>query len=192
MLTGRPPFRGDTVSDILASILKSEPDWTELPVAIDPRLDELVRGCLKKDPKERRRDIGDVRNTIREIEAEPRPLADGERSEKLAGWRSTVLWALAASFLAGAVAWNLKPQPPRPVARLSVVLPRSQTMTWAWRHLVALSPDGKTLVYGANNQLYSRPMDKTEPSPIRGTENAMEPFFSPDGRWLGFYSRAGR
>ena len=188
MLTGRLPFRGDTVSDILASILKSEPDWTELPFAIDPRLDELVRGCLKKDPKERRRDIGDVRNTIRDVQADQRQPAVIERSVKLIRWRRTLAWVVSASFVAAALTWNLKPPPAQPVTRLSVVLPPSNALTWSWRHSVALSPDGKLLVYAANNQLYLRAMDQTEVAPIRGAENGMEPFFSPDGRWLGFYS----
>ena len=187
MLAGRPPFRGETVSDVLAAILKSDPDWSELPSALDPRLEALLRGCLKKNPKERRRDIGDVRNTIREVEDTPGRPPVVEPAKRYA-WRSTLLWALAASAVAGALSFNLKPEPPQPVARLSVVLPRSQTMTWFWRHLLAISPDGKTLVYGANSRLYVRPLDAMEASPIRGADNAMEPFFSPDGRWLAFYT----
>ena len=66
MLTGRKAFDGEEVSDILAAVLKTEPDFEALPSNLHPRLRELLRRCLVKNPKERRRDIGDVRVEIKD------------------------------------------------------------------------------------------------------------------------------
>ncbi len=114
MLTGRRAFRGETVSDILASVLKSEPEWTALPADLASRTRELLRRCMKKDPRERQRDIGDVRIEIQEVLASP----DREKMETVAAiaaqskWRPMVFTGVG-SILVGAiivslVVWNLK------------------------------------------------------------------------------------
>jgi serine/threonine protein kinase len=66
MLTGRAAFTGETTSDILASVIRAEPDWSSLPGSVPPRIRELLRRCLQKDAKQRLRDIGDARITIQE------------------------------------------------------------------------------------------------------------------------------
>jgi serine/threonine protein kinase len=71
MLTGTSPFDGDTVTDILAAIVKSEPAWRELPDDTPPSIRSLLRRCLRKDPAERLRDIGDARIEIQDAIAEP-------------------------------------------------------------------------------------------------------------------------
>jgi serine/threonine-protein kinase len=106
--------------------------------------------------------------------------------------RRHLAWGLAlvlAVVVAGVAAWNLKPQPPRPVTRLSLHLPPGDQFTNTGRHVVALSPDGTHIVYVANRQLYLRAMDQMVAKAIGGTEGgATNPFFSPDGQWLGFWS----
>src|SRR2546428_11968287 len=99
--------------------------------------------------------------------------------------------AAAVWFLAHPV-----PVPARPVTRFSVVLPPglSSFTIGQGRPAIALSPDGTRLVYGArigsgNSQLYSRMADQVDAAPIRGTELAQSPFFSPDGQWIGFFSQ---
>ena len=87
--------------------------------------------------------------------------------------------------------WDVvAPQPEaRPIARFSIVLPVDQTFTRIGRHIVALSPDGTRLVYVANNRLFLRALDQATPVAIRGTEvDPTEPFFSPDGQWIGFWT----
>jgi serine/threonine-protein kinase len=88
-------------------------------------------------------------------------------------------------------AWgSLRPPPPAaPLrARLAIPLPESARVRFMVGSSVALSPDGSTLVYtGAPSQLFSRPLDSREAIPIRGSEAGHSPFFSPDGRWIGFF-----
>jgi serine/threonine protein kinase len=71
MLTGRPLFPGETVTEILARVIEREPDWTRLPPDLHPRIAELLQRCLRKDPRQRWRDIGDARLEIEQARAEP-------------------------------------------------------------------------------------------------------------------------
>ena len=64
MLTGRPAFIGDTISDTLAAVIRGEPDWSALPSNLPPSIHRLVRRCLTKDPNQRLRDIGEARIAI--------------------------------------------------------------------------------------------------------------------------------
>ncbi len=123
MLTGQPPFSGDDVSVILASVIKSEPEWSRLPESLDPGIRRLLRGCLQKDRKERRRDMADIRAEVRDLLAHPEAMAIGA-SKPQSAWHPYVLLAAGASALvgaiiAGAAVWNLGPEPPpRQVSRL--------------------------------------------------------------------------
>ncbi|MEO8432927.1 MAG: protein kinase, partial [Acidobacteriota bacterium] len=104
MLSGRRPFTGETISDIIASILASEPDWALLPAATPRRIRELIRRCLEKDLSQRLRDIGDARLEIdtvlsggkdsAPIPSDARPFSVGRRAA-----------AVFAAVLAGAGAW---------------------------------------------------------------------------------------
>ena len=67
MLTGRRAFEGETISDVLAKVIEREPDWTALPASTPPRLRELLRRCVRKDPKTRLQAIGDARVQIEEL-----------------------------------------------------------------------------------------------------------------------------
>ncbi|GMR23763.1 MAG: hypothetical protein BMS9Abin37_2227 [Acidobacteriota bacterium] len=99
MLTGNKAFAGEDVSEILAAVIKLEPDWRALPNEIPPRLRELLHRCLEKDPKKRRRDIGDVRNDMMNLEVE----SDVAPPQKNApSWRVAALSALAAGVVGGA------------------------------------------------------------------------------------------
>ncbi len=183
-LTGRKAFSGETVSDILAAILEREPDWKFLPSRTPPKIQDLLGWCLQKDPHRRLRDIGDARIEIDEPSASPITVPP----------RRYLPWALAA-LLSGFAVWSfLRPeaQPERVVSHLTVNLPPEQALTWANDPSVALSPDGRRLVYvegsGNDRKLYVRPIDQLEPRSIPGTEGAATAFFSPDGEWVGFFS----
>ena len=188
MLTGKKTFPGEDVSEVLASVIKLEPDWKALPTGVSSRLLELLRRCLEKDSKRRVRDIGDVRLAM-EGAFETAPTPQGVVSPSV-GWQpaKAVATALALSVIAGVAVWNVMRSEPPPIARFSLTLPPGVSLTGIGRHVVALSPDGTRLVYTANDQLYLRAMDQTVATPIRGTEGARSPFFSPDGDWVGFYS----
>src|SRR5438093_13052933 len=127
MLTGRQPFQGEPAPDILASVLVRDPDLQSLPPNLNPRLHDLLRRCLEKNPKRRWQAIGDVRaeietiaadphggSAIMQIVAPPRPL-----------WRRAVpivAAAVATGALGAAAAWRLKPAPPAAVTRIQFML----------------------------------------------------------------------
>jgi eukaryotic-like serine/threonine-protein kinase len=194
MLTGRPSFPGDTIAEVLASVLKSDADLTLLPAHLNPKITELLRRCLAKDPKRRWHAAGDVRMEIEAILADPDGLTVRADLSAARGplWKRAVPFAaiaVVAAALSAAVVWNVRPAPAASIARLSIVLPDGQLLTRSGRHNIAVSPDGQNIVYVANKQLYLRAMGDVEARPIRGTsQDVNTPFFSPDGLWIGFFS----
>jgi serine/threonine-protein kinase len=201
MLTGRQPFQGDTAPDILASVLAREPDLTALPPNLNPRIAELLRRCLEKNPKRRWQAVGAVRAEIEAIAAAPRsgPASAQALAPRLPLWRRampTAVAALAATGLTAAVAWNLRPsQLPLAVSRFAFTLPDGQQFTNTGRQVIAISPDGSQMVYVANQRLYVRSMAQLDPQVISGTQitqGILNPVFSPDGRSIAFYSNADR
>ena len=186
MLTGSRLFDSDEVSEILASVLKSEPDWSLLPEDVPSRVRELLRRCLAKDPKRRIRDMGDVRLEIEEVLARPELPAPVERPRRSGAALPIV--ALASVVLGGALFWNLKPAPPRAVTKFALALPRGELFSYTGRRVIAVSPSGSHIAYVANLRLNLRAMDEMESKPLPGTEGARSPVFSPDGRWIAFWA----
>ena len=201
LLTGRQTFAGETITDILGAVVSKEPDWKLLPEGTPWGIRRLLQRCLEKDPHERLRDIGDARIEIRQAQTEPvdPALAQVAPVGAPTSWRRGAILGVLIGLVGSAAAfffWNLAydSQPVQPTAaRLSVVLPDGVTLDP--RHL-ALSPDGSHLVYpasrGGTSQLYVRALDQLESKPIPYTEGAMYPFFSPDGKWVGFFSSPER
>ncbi len=177
MLTGRQLFGGgETVSDTLAAVLKSDPDWSALPAATPPRVRRLIERCLRKNPKQRLRDIGDARLTLDEAEPEPVAAAPSPR-------RAWLPWAVVGVMMVASAAvavWGwLRPAPERPVVRVATSM--------AVRNLpgaLAISPDGSRIAFVSGTGtglIYVRAMDQLEAKPIAGTEGASFLSFSPDG-----------
>ena len=196
MLTGRQAFEGEDISEILASVIKGSANLDLLPAQIHPRLRELVARCLEKDPRKRFRDIGDVRYELEQIQADPRGALIQPAGRVLAAparpMLSRVATIVVMSAIVGAAVWILKPAPPlepRPIARFNYVLPQDQTFRGNFSAVVAMSPDGRHFVYNTSNGLYLRSIDELTARLIQGTEeNLGNPFFSPDGQWVGFFS----
>jgi len=193
MFTGRQTFHGDSVPEVLASVLARDADLTRLPANLNPRLYELIRRCLEKDPRKRWHAVGDVRveldaiaSDVRGIEVVPQSATRLAR-RKVAG---LLLAGIAVGFLiAGAFAWSLRPEPNTDITRYRFVLPEGQTFSRNRSQVSAISPDGSMLAYVANRQLYLKKMSELEASPIRGTDlDVSSPFFSPDGQSIAFYS----
>jgi Tol biopolymer transport system component/predicted Ser/Thr protein kinase len=186
MLTGRRLFTGEDAGEILAAVIKEEPQWEKVPAQVR----RLLRRCLEKDPQKRLRHIGDVMALVDDPPA-AQPLAAPVTPARVG--RRWVLVSALACVLAAAVAafaiWLLKPPVSKPVTRFVMSLPPGQQLAMA-RTAIAISPDGTRLAYaagqGAVSQLYLRAMDGLEARAIPGTEGARYPFFSPDGQWLGF------
>ncbi len=185
-LTGRKVFEAEDVSLTLAEVMKSEPQWETLPTDLPPLLLVFLKRCLDKDPKHRLRDIGDVRLAMEG--AFESGASQARTVSRPVGLVAAA--ALALSVITGFAVWRMsKSEPaPQPVARFSLPLPSGVSLTGSGRHVVALSSDGTRLVYSANQQIYLRALEQTEAVPVRGTEGgARNPFFSPDGEWVGFW-----
>ena len=196
MLAGRQPFQGDTAPEVLASVLVREADVSRLPSDLTPRLIELVKRCLEKNPRKRWQAIGDVRAELESLVAAPRTVAMPAyaASPPKPFWKRALpvtISAVIAAAIAGAAAWRLKPAPPIPVGRFSITLPGGLLFTGVGRQQLDISPDGERLVFIADNRLYIRRISELTAVPIQGAGNipvATSPAFSPDGRSVAFYS----
>jgi eukaryotic-like serine/threonine-protein kinase len=192
-LNGCHPFRSDPLIDVVTWVLTREPDLALLPPNLHPRIPELIRRCLAKETKNRWHSVADVRLEIESILPDPHGttarLVKTERGHWRRRARQLVVTASLAVAITAGITWNLRPAPPSSVARFSIVLPNGQQLTGLRSHNIALSPDGESIVYVANNQLYLRTIAEVEARPIPGTaqRDVDTPFFSPDGRWIGFY-----
>ena len=192
VLTGRRTFGGDDVSETLASVLRDDPDWDALPTSIPWRLRELLEACLQKNARERLRDIGDAQLQLVKTPREPTPTAAGASPI----WQKVLPWSLAmAGLVAGIASFvsNGSVSSTPAVARLAIPLSSEALIaTDSIRSSVAISPDGQQIVYVGNREgqwhLFSRQLDEREASLLAGTEGANNPFFSPDGRWVGFFA----
>jgi serine/threonine protein kinase/Tol biopolymer transport system component len=194
MLTGRTAFQGEDVSEILASVIKGDVKLDLLP-AIQPRVREAITRCLQKDVKRRYQDIGDARYEIEQALADPagasmQPVTAVEPRNKL---RTILPWIAAAivltAVIAGVAVWKAKSPEPRQVGRFSYELPVDQQFGDLFDRALAVSPDGRQFVYTTSRGLYLRSMDKLDAKLIAGTEgNSLYPFFSPDGKWVGYLS----
>jgi serine/threonine-protein kinase len=196
MLTGKRAFQGDDVSDTLAAVLRSEPDWNALPREISPALRTLIQGCLAKDRTKRIADISVAKFLLTEpsfggfTSSPPR-----SRSRTALVIAAVVLLSLAAG---GALVWKLEPPSAAvPVIKFSIDLPEGQTFNGNTMPNVAISRDGTRIVYASNSRLYYRSISEAEAHAIAGTENPTDisvvtaPAFSPDGRSIAYYSSGG-
>jgi serine/threonine-protein kinase len=194
MLTGQRLFVGETVSDVLAGVLKSEVDFDTLPAEAPPAIRRLLGRCLERNPKNRLHDIADARLELEDPDREPEgsrlaPASAPRRREALA-W----LLAVVGIGAAAALAWRPPASPPyEPLTHFAVTLPSDQPIAFTDMPALALSPDGRKLAFtvsGATGQtmIHLRTFDQPETKPIPGTEGGSSPFFSPDGASLGFFA----
>ena len=201
MLTGRQAFEGEATSDVLAKVIEREPDWTALPASTPPRLRELLRRCGRKDPKTRLQAIGDARIQIEELisgatEETATAVTSPTITPKPFSWPSMALALAGVLALAVSIAispwapWQSQPALESP-HRLSAELGTDVVISGTNASL-ALSPDGSVLAFqgekNGSEQLYVRRLDQLQASPLPGTVGASQPFFSPDGQWIGFFA----
>ena len=162
MLTRQATFGGKTVSDVLAGVLRIDPEWKSLPPNLHPQIRLLLERSLEKESKDRYHDIADARLDIQKALADPGGVLVQPIGEVVqAAPQSKLPWvalAVIVGIVAGVTGWNLKPELPSAVSRFSHVLPEGQQFS-SIRTLVAVSPDGSRMVYVANDQLYVRAMD---------------------------------
>jgi serine/threonine-protein kinase len=212
MLTGKLAFSGETVADTLAAVMRGEPDWSALPQSIPLRIRDLLQRCLRKDVKQRPQAIGDARITIEEVQngTDTLELA-GTAAGRVFAWPPALPWIVAA-ILGGILAAVLIFLPSRsresrvPVMHLSLAA-QALHLEAHNASAVAISQDGTRVAYIVSQsgpetgkdddltapkaqtfELVVRKLDQLAPSPLRDTAGGAAPFFSPDGRWIGFYS----
>ena len=182
LLTGQPCFARETVTDTVAAIVTQEPDWRPVPASWR----RLLQSCLAKEPKDRLRDIGDARLLLDERPADPPPAANA---------RAWIPWSLVA-LLAIGMAVGVLVLKPRPADRALVRLALDLDNEVASRALgvVSFSPDGTrivTPVQGADGQIRAcdtPPRSDSNLTVLAGTEGGDQPFFSPNGEWIGFFT----
>ncbi len=186
MLTGKRLFAADEVSDTLAEVLKTEPDWKLLPPDVPQSIRTLLSRCLDKDPRRRLRDIGEARIAIDDVLAGRVSVESGAPAEAGRGLRPAVLGAAVAvtAVVAAAGAWLAKPAPSSgDVAPTRFEIPVEDL---DWGPAFAISPDGRSVLFSAGGRLRVRRLDMLEAREIPGIEGAMLPFWSSDGSSAGF------
>ena len=198
MLTGRRAFEGETVSDMLAAVLKTDPDWNALPSETPGNVRKVLRRCLERDRDRRFHDIADARIELESAPDEPAALTSHSGGQAR-GKSSAAPWAAAAIFfVAAAVLAALllsRRSPPRPAVRASILVPPKTQLALDTIQPgpPAISPDGRSIVFvlkeatGAR-RLWLRRIDSQDARPIDGTDDASYPFWSPDSRNIGFFA----
>jgi serine/threonine protein kinase/Tol biopolymer transport system component len=203
MLTGRQTFQGETVSHLLAGVLKDEPDWSALGDAVPPRIRRLLRQCLRKDARRRLQSIGDARVVLEEV-IDGTPELD-EASAPVAGphkpWRPRLGWVVAGLALVAAgllLARDLtarRSQAQERPLRFELALPQGTELVRSHQFdLLAISRDGRRQVFmvrdeAGDRRLALRDLERLEARVLAGTEDASTPAFSPDGAWVAFFAQ---
>jgi serine/threonine-protein kinase len=215
-LTGQRPFQGPTATDVMAEIVKSDPEWDLLPAETPARVRVLLWRCLQKNPRRRLRDIGEARLELSGDVTDPSGVLPSLGTTAYAeGFsRRTIFTACGITLVLGSLVAGLVTRSllttasdegavARPVKRFEIDIGRAEPLQMMKISAeVAISPDGKRIAYTANvdgaKRLYVRKLEATESVALPGTENCWHPFFSPDGKWIAYFvpgspaSRQGR
>jgi serine/threonine protein kinase/Tol biopolymer transport system component len=194
MLTGVRTFDADNVQETMAAVLMKEPDWSRLPAGLPQVLRRLLMRCLAKDRRRRLADMADVRIELEDmrgattIDAEHAGAAARSGSPKIAWTAAAALGVLAAVL---AIALTLSQQPPIADAEMRVEI---ATPSSADPPSLAVSPDGRSIAFvgtvNGSSQLLVRSLSVPDARTLSGTNGAMNPFWSPDGRSIGFFADA--
>jgi serine/threonine-protein kinase len=194
MVTGKRPFDGEDVGDTLAAVLRGEPDWTALASSVPAAIRALLQSCLEKDPRKR---LGNISTILFLLQHRESLAASAGVVTSRSIRPGPVMTAVAALLVVGALgifsgrAMRQPASPPGNVVRFTIALPEEQRFRENGNHILAISPDGKQLVYVANSQLFLRSLSELEPRPIGGTQITegliTAPVFSPDGQSIAYW-----
>ncbi|MEZ5332699.1 MAG: protein kinase [Thermoanaerobaculia bacterium] len=203
MLVGRQLFEGESVSHVLAGVLKDDAPWGELPADLPPRVRRLLERCLRKKPRERLQAIGDARVVLQEVlsgvEEEGREATPA--APDAGPGRTWLPWtvAAAATLLAAVLLWRLvsapAAEPDHGPLRFEIAAPPGRTLSTNHQFgILALSPDGRRQAFmttgdGQEPRLALRDLEDLGSRTLPGSEEASTPVFSPDGEWVAFFAR---
>ena len=205
MVTGRKAFEGKSQASLISAIMTAEPPAiASMQPMSPPALDHAVRTCLAKDPDLRWQTAGDVGRQLQWVTeggsqvAMPAVVAVHRRRKKAV--LAAALGGLVGMVVAGLAVWAVtRPVAPTP-QRVSVVLPSDRSMEFGWTpgSSLDISPDGTHIVYTGRNpdaapgddrrQLYVRSLAERSIRLLPGTEGGKQPFFSPNGEWVAFFT----
>jgi serine/threonine protein kinase len=206
MISGQIPFNGDYEQAVIYSIQNEDPEpLTALRTGVPMALERVVNKAMAKSPNERYQHVDemlvDLRTLKKKLSSLMTKTSTGSPAfykHKRKRWQSVVPWSITIMAVGAAIVlwspWQTTSLE-RPLMRFVHSLPPGQTIenVESFGLAMSLSPDGSQLVYtgtdsGGGTQLYRRPIDQFEFTPIPSTEGAGNPFFSPDGRWVGFFA----
>jgi serine/threonine-protein kinase len=187
MLSGKRAFDGKSAASVIAAVLEREPE----PLKTAPPLERLVKRALAKDPEQRFQTARDLKAALSwALENAAVPGGVPRSRWRITVAAATVLAIVAAVELTGW--WRATRPVDHPLTRLNLDLgPEAMT---GLNLTVAISPDGRRLVYPARGPdgkqlLATRLLDQAQSTMLPGTESGADPFFSPDGQWIGFFAR---
>ena len=198
MVTGKGAFKGKTTASTIAAILASEPQpIASIQLMSPPELEHVIKICLAKDPDDRFQTAHDLKLQLKWIAEAgsqagmPAPVVSYRRLRERAAWAAAGILALTTVALTiGFI--HRAPQPPQPM-RLSAEIGADANLHAELGTSAILSPDSTRLAFVASGsdqqrRIYVRSLDELEATALSGTENGQDPFFSPDGQWIGFFA----
>jgi Tol biopolymer transport system component len=205
MLTGRAGFPGRSVPEVLAAVLRDDPDWNKLPDDLPLVMRRLLRRCLRRDLRTRLHHIGDARLDLLDAENESGTAPGAPRAMRIGRWRlgkvrittiatfALVAIALAAIGWAARILWHPPPPGAGPHAlRLSLDLPAHVALGDQYSAPFAIAPSGSPIAIeateGETRRLYVRDLGDLALRAIAGSEGVRQPFFSPDGTQIAFFA----
>ncbi len=205
MLAGERLFSGETATDVIAAVVTREPDWDKLPATTPAAVLRLLRRCLEKDPRRRLRDLGDARLDLLEAdtdadESTQTPAGLQGPSTRRSAWPLLAGGLLAGLVLAAILAFVFFPfldagpaHVSEPPTWSNLLAPEGTAVDFGG--LIEISPDGRYVAFigtsaGDEPSLWLRDLTSEEARPLRGTEGAMMPFWSPDSRSIAYFAES--
>jgi Tol biopolymer transport system component len=197
MVTGRRAFQGKSQLSVASAVLEKDPEpISTLQPMTPPALDRTIRRCLAKDAEDRWQTARDLLLELKWVAEAgsqagvPAPVVSHRKLRERLAWAAAALFVVSTIALATVLVLRA-PKPPQPM-RLSAEIGADATLLTTWGPAAILSPDGRRLAFVARGadqktRIYVRSLEQLQASALSGTENARDPFFSPDGQWLGFF-----